>query len=311
MGNNSQVIQHPKDARAKPISFRLPGSRSPAPWLLPLFIVLLIVFLYPIEEVIRLSFTNATLLGNKPYHYTLEAYRNLLRTPGFGHTLVTTLIFVTASVFFQMLLGFVIALMVDLGTKRKLVGTVIVRTVVLSAWAIPGVIIGIIWSMLYNESDAGILNYFAHAFGLKTIPFLSDPHMALLSVTIANIWRGTAFCMILIYAGFQTLPGDVLEAAKMDGATAWKRLFRVILPILSPILFINMVLSIVSTFNTFDMVMSLTGGGPGQSTEVLALGVYSNIFHLFALGEGSATAVLLFVINVLLTVIYFRLVDKT
>ncbi|SFL75859.1 multiple sugar transport system permease protein [Paenibacillus sp. 1_12] len=285
------------------------GTDSPVPWLFPVVVILLLVFIYPVIEVVRFSFTNASLVDQR-YMYTLNSYTSLFTKPGFGHMVGITLSFVAFSVFFQMLLGFIIALMVDLGNKRKLIGTVVIRTTVLSAWAIPGVVIGIIWSMLYNESDAGILNYLVQMMGFSKIEFLSDPQVVLASVTIANIWRGTAFCMIMIYAGFQTVPGDVLEAAQIDGTTPWQTLTKIIVPILAPILFINMITSIVATFNTFDMVMSLTAGGPGQSTEVMALGVYSNIFHLFELGKGSATAVILLLINLILTFVYFRFIEK-
>ena len=137
------------------------------------------------------------------------------------------MIFVSVSVIFQMFFGFLIALVVDQGARRGMRASVITRTAVLSAWAIPGVIIGIIWSILYQESAGGVLNYLVGVTGFGSIPFLSDPAAALASVTIANVWRGTAFSMILVYAGIQTLPADVLEAARVDGASAFQRLTRV------------------------------------------------------------------------------------
>jgi multiple sugar transport system permease protein len=284
-------------------------GNSPVPWLLPLAIILLLVFVYPILEVVRLSFTNANLL-EKEYEYTVDSYITLFQSPGFGEMIVVTVVFVAASVIFQLVLGFIIALLVDQGIKRKLPGTIITRTSVLCAWAIPGVVIGIIWKMLYNESDAGIINYIFNWFGSGNIPFLSDPIYALASVTIANVWRGTAFSMIILYAGIQTLPNDVLEAAKIDGAGAWQRLFKVVIPILAPIIMINLILITVYGFNTFDMVMSLTGGGPGRSTEVIALNIHSSIFRLFDLGKGAATAVVLLSINIVMTLVYFRFMEK-
>jgi multiple sugar transport system permease protein len=146
--------------------------------------------------------------------------------------------------------------------------------------------------------------------GLGPVPFLSDPEIALASVTIANIWRGTAFSMILVYAGLQTIPGDVLEAAKIDGANAFQRVTRVILPLLAPILFINLVIVSIETFNTFDMVLALTGGGPGRSTEVIALSIYNQIFAQFDLGQGAATAMLLLVVSVIMTIMYIRILQR-
>lgn len=281
---------------------------SPVPWLLPLVVILGTTFLYPIFEIARLSLTDASLVGRE-YSYTFESYLSLFRSPYFANMLKVTAIFVSFSVIFQMLLGFLIALVVDRGAKMGLKTSIVTRTAVLSAWAIPGVIIGIIWSILYEQSAAGILNHVLGPLG-HTVPFLSNPQFALASVTVANIWRGTAFSMILIYAGLQTLPDDVMEAARVDGANAWQRLIRVVLPLLAPILFIDLVVVSIETFNTFDMVLALTGGGPGRSTEVVALSIYNQIFQQFNLGQGAATAVLLLTINTIMTFVYIRFLER-
>jgi multiple sugar transport system permease protein len=281
---------------------------SPLPWLLPLAAILGSTFIYPIFEIARLSFTDASLVGGE-YSYTLESYLSLFRSPYFANMLKVTAIFVCFSVVFQMLLGFLIALAVDQGAKRGMRTSIVTRTAVLSAWVIPGVIIGIIWSILYEQSAAGILNYVLGSIGLS-VPFLTDPQVALASVTITNIWRGTAFSMILLYAGLQTLPEDVMEAAKVDGANAWQRLTHVVLPLLAPILFIDLVVVSIETFNTFDMVLALTGGGPGRSTEVVALSIYNQIFQQFNLGQGAATAVLLLTINLIMTFVYIRILER-
>lgn len=281
-------------------------SGSPLPWLAPLAIVLLATFIFPIFEITRLSFTDAGSVEGG-YSYTLDSYARLFTSPYFFDMLTATVIFVAFSVVFQMILGFLIALAVDQGARRGMRVSIVTRTAVLTAWAIPGVIIGVIWSILYQQSAGGILNYVVGLLGFESIPFLSDPQAALASVTFANIWRGTAFSMILIYAGLQTLPADVLEAARVDGANAWQRMTRVVLPLLAPILLINLVIISIETFNTFDMVLALTGGGPGRSTEVIALSIYNQIFQQFNLGQGAATAVLLLVINAVMTVVYLRL----
>jgi multiple sugar transport system permease protein len=281
---------------------------SPLPWLLPLAAILGATFVYPIFEIARLSLTDASLVGGE-YSYTLESYLSLFQSPYFANMLKVTAIFVCFSVLFQMVLGFLLALAVDRGAKRGMKTSIVTRTAVLSAWAIPGVIIGIIWSILYEQSAAGILNYLLGSIGLS-VPFLTDPQVALASVTITNIWRGTAFSMILLYAGLQTLPDDVMEAARVDGANAWQRLTRVVLPLLAPILFIDLVVVSIETFNTFDMVLALTGGGPGRSTEVVALSIYNQIFQQFNLGQGAATAVLLLTINLVMTFVYIRILER-
>lgn len=285
-------------------------GNSPFPWLLPLSILLVLTFLYPIFEIIRLSFTNSNLV-QKGYHYTLSSYIHVFTSSNFMNMLWITIVFVVASVTFQLILGFLIALLINEGIKRKLKGTIITRTAVLSAWAIPGVIIGIIWNLMYGETASGIINYLLSFVGVHhPIQFLSNPNNALISVTIANIWRGTAFSMIFIYAGLQTFPTSVLEASKIDGANVMQRLFRVIVPVLRPIILVNLIVITVQTFNTFDMVMALTGGGPGQSTEVISLNIYDQIFQNFQLGKGAATSVILLIINMAMTILYFRVLQR-
>lgn len=282
---------------------------SPLPWLAPLAAILLLTFIFPIVEIARLSLTDA---GNIEggYSYTFDSYVQLFTSPYFAGMLTATVLFVVFSVVSQMVLGFFIALAVDQGARRGMRTSIVTRTAVLTAWAIPGVIIGVIWSVLYQQSAGGVLNYLVGLFGFDSIPFLSDPQAALASVTLANVWRGTAFSMILIYAGLQTLPDDVLEAARVDGASALQRMTRVVLPLLAPVLFVNLVIVSIETFNTFDMVLALTGGGPGRSTEVIALSIYNQIFQQFDLGPGAATAVLLLAVNAVMTFVYLRLLQR-
>jgi len=274
-------------------------------------VVLLAMFLYPIVQVVRLSFTRAGLVGGDTSP-TLASYRHVLGSPMLVHTLSITVIFVAASVVFQLLLGLLVALLLDEAGRRGLRGTVVARTAVLSAWAIPGVVIGAIWGLLYQESPSGVLNGLLSQFGFSGhFRFLSDPQNALVSAIVANVWRGTAISMILIYAGLQTIPRDLLEAAAVDGAGGWRRLWSVVLPLLLPILTINLVVVTVETFNTFDMVLALTRGGPGNATEVLALRIYDEIFTGLHLGTGAVLATVLMAINAVLIVLYLRVIRVT
>ncbi len=273
-------------------------------------VLLLAVFVYPMVEIVRLSFTEAGLI-EPVQDYTLGSYADVLGSAGFARTLRVTFLFVVASIVFQILLGLAIALLIDEASRRGLRGTVVTRTAVLTAWAIPGVVIGIIWSLLYQETTSGILNYGLSLIGLSgQVPFLSDPTSALVSVIVANVWRGTAFSMILCYAGLQTVSRDILEAARVDGASYWRTLRSIVLPLLLPILTINVIIVTVETFNTFDMVLALTGGGPGTATEVLALRVYSEIFEQLNLGRGAALGAVLMSINVVMIAVYLRVLAR-
>jgi multiple sugar transport system permease protein len=283
---------------------------SPWLWLAPMTLLLLGVFVYPIVEIARLSFTEAGLI-EPVEEYTLDSYRDVLGSGAFARTLQVTFLFVAASIVLQIVLGMAIALLIDEAGRRGLRGTVLTRTAVLTAWAIPGVVIGIIWSLLYQETTSGILNYGISLLGFAgQVPFLSDPNIALASVVVANVWRGTAFSMILCYAGLQTVSRDVLEAARMDGAGYWRSLRSIVLPLMLPILTTTIIIVTVETFNTFDMVLALTGGGPGTATEVLALRVYTEIFEQLDLGHGAALGMVLMAINLVMIAVYLRVLGR-
>ncbi len=286
-------------------------SANPAPWLLPLSLVCILVFVFPILQIVRLSFSESTLLKTSS-GFSLASYSGLFRSPDFLSMLATTLIFVGASVVLQVTLGFAIAMFIDSGADRGIKGTMIVRTAVLAAWALPGVVTGVVWKMMFSEMDSGPLTALAKLIDPAFRPqFLSSPAPALVASIVANVWRGTAYSMILIYAGLKTFPRELYEAAIIDRANAVQRLFKVTIPVLAPLLLICVLLVTVQTFNTFDLLRALTGGGPGKSTEVIALGIYRTIFNEFDLGRGSATAMILLAINVGMTWVYFRYLAGT
>jgi len=274
-------------------------------WLLPMIVVLGLFYLYPLLDVIRLSFTDASLI-REDYSYTFQSYRRLLLDPRTRHSLRITVIFALSNVVFQLIFGLMIALVFHTGEQRRIWGTTFTRTVVLAAWIIPGVITGILWRTLLTSANYGIVNYFIRSLGGKTIPFLIDPNYALLSLIIVNIWHGTAFSMLLQYAGLQRIPQELYEAARVDGAGAFQAFRYITLPQLRPVLFINLVLISIYTFNAFDMILALTGGGPARMTEVLTINTHTQVFQFFQLGRGAGMAVLLLLINLIMTLIYFR-----
>ena len=220
---------------------------------------------------------------------------------------MVTPLFALGTVTLKLTLGMGLALAIDSGVKRKLIGTVVVRTSVLAAWIIPGIIVGILWKILLSTSAYGVLNYWLEVgFGSK-VEFLTDLRFTLLTTILVDVWRGVAFTMILLYAGLQRIPPELYEAAKIDGAGAIAQFRYVTLPMLTPVIFISLVLITISSVNTFDLIKALTEGGPARSTEVIAMTVYRQVFEFMNLGRGAAVAVLLLVVNLTMTLIYLRL----
>jgi multiple sugar transport system permease protein len=286
-----------------------PAEDRPLFWLAPLFLLLSALYLYPLIDVVRLSFTDATDAAT-PFHYTLASYRTALGSGEFLGMARVTGIFVAASIAGQLLFGLLIATLVCEGERRRLPGAALVRAIVLIGWVLPGVVIGIIWKLLLDESGAGIVAYAATLAGAHNPVFLSAPLPALVWITLANTWRGTAFSMIMQYAGMKTVPQELYEAANVDGAGSLQKFRYVTLPSLRGILLINLVLITIATLNTFDMVLPLTGGGPGRATEVVALYIYHLVFSEFQFGRGAAVAVLLMTIGLAFSVCYAHMLQR-
>ena len=282
------------------------GENRPTLWMAPLLAVVTLFYLYPAFEVLRFSFTNASLL-RPDYAYTLSTFVNVLSDPVLYKVIRITAIFVLASIVLQLVLGLVVALAANRARRRRLPGMVFIRSIVLSAWVMPGVVIGIVWAIILNDASYGLANLLFAAVGLGNVPWLSTPSTAMMSIIIANVWRGTAFSMILQYAGLQTIPDELYEAAEVDGASTLQSFWHITIPQLRPILMINIILITLATLNTFDMILPLTGGGPGQATEVLALHTYNVIFREYSLAGGGVLAVIMLLISLALTVGYQRL----
>jgi multiple sugar transport system permease protein len=302
-------IQHSRPRAINTLWRRVAGlgaGERPWVWLLPLGVLLAFFYLYPALDVVRLSFTDATLI-DPGYSYTLDSYITVLSDPDFVQILIATVIFVGGSVVGQIVLGLLIALALQAGVRRRLPGVRLIQVAVLATWIIPGVSSGIIWQFMLNEASFGFFNALLGWIHVRPIPWLSNPDIAIWSATIANIWRGTALSMILLYAGLQVIPQNLYEAAALDGARANQALRFITLPQLKPILLINIVLVSIFSLNTFDLVLPLTGGGPGRSTEVLSLDTYNTVFHDFNLAQGSVLAVLMLLIGLIVTAFYARL----
>ncbi|MCY4481365.1 MAG: sugar ABC transporter permease [Spirochaetaceae bacterium] len=280
------------------------GSRLA--WLAPAIAFLALFMVLPLFDVVRLSFTTASIIEPE-YSYTLSSYAKVFGDKDFLWSLSITFIFVAANCALQIPLGLLIALAVHAGRDRNVYGSILARTAILTAWIIPGVLVGILWKTLLSSASSGIINHFIQSLGMERIPFLLDPLYAVISIIGANVWGGAAFCMILQYAGLQRIPAELYEVSRVDGARAWQQFLHITLPQLKPILFINLVLITISSFNTFDMIATLTSGGPAGTTEVLTLAAYIQVFTYWNMGRGSAIAVLLLTITVVMTVVYYKL----
>jgi multiple sugar transport system permease protein len=278
-------------------------------WLAPALALVTAALVYPMLDLLRLSFTDTRTAG-AAYSYTTASFRELLTDPAFFGMIGVTLVFVASSVTLQLGLGLGIALLIDAARRRGAAGTLAARVAVVSAWVIPGVLVGVLWRILLVENRAGIVNYALSLVGVGPLPLLSSGTLALVSVIAANTWRGCAFSMILQLAGLQRIPRELHEAADLEGLGAWARLRMVVLPLVAPVVALNLALITIQTLNTFDLILPLTGGGPARRTEVISLYMYRSAFYSLEAGRAAAVAVVMLALNLGLAVAATRLLTR-
>jgi multiple sugar transport system permease protein len=213
-------------------------------------------------------------------------YAALLHDPLFGVAILNTVVFAIGAVLGQMLLGFALALLCSKATR----GRVLWRALFILPVLIPGIVIGAMWKLMMNP-DFGAIAQLLELVGLAPVDWLGNPRLALLSVILVDIWHWTPFCFLLFLAGLESLPRDVYEAARVDGAGAWQELWHVTLPLMWPTIVVTFVFRLVLAFKVFDEVYLLTGGGPGTATEVVSFTIYQRFFTEDRAGYGAAMAV--------------------
>lgn len=273
-------------------------------WPLVPAVVLMLVFLAgPILWCIRAAFTNSALTGAGATGATfvgLANFRQMFADPAFRQSVIVTVIFVVGTaVAGQNLLGLLIALLMR---GRNKVFRTVVGTIVMAAWVIPEVVAAFIWYAYL--SDQGTLNTVLHALHLPHPSWLYA--YPLLSVIIAGVWRGTAFSMLVYSAAISDVPPELLEAAAVDGASAFQKLRRVVLPLMKRSIMTNLMLITLMTLSVFTLVFAMTGGGPGTSSETLPIYMYQEAFKYYQLGYGAAVALILLLIGALFSLIYVR-----
>jgi multiple sugar transport system permease protein len=217
----------------------------------------------------------------------------------FWQSLWNTLAFMSsAPIAIAIALG--LALLVDTGVRGK----ALYRAVIFLSYPLMPVAVGIVWRWLYDEK-VGLINYALRSLGLtgRSIAFLDSPEWALPAVIVAAIWQIVGFLMVLLLAGLQTIPPALHEAARIDGAGPWQRFARITLPLLRPSLFLCLMIGIINSFTSFDLIYVMTRGGPSYATEVLVTYIYRAAFVLSQFDYAAALTVVLFLLLLALTAV--------
>lgn len=284
---------------------RILSTRAGLTLLAPALLFIGVFLLFPFVWVVVISFTDRTLLGaaaRDPQFVALENYLRLfdfsrwMRSGEFGHSLYLTVYFVIGSVLGQVVLGLGIALAFN---RRKGFLRELIFTLVTLAWILPEAAIAFTWTSFLDPN--GTLNALLSRVGLGRPDWLLDLPMA--SIILFNIWRGSAFSMLLFSAALGNVRPSYLETADVIGANAWQRFRDILFPLIKPQFVTALILVTLWTFNVFTPFL-LTQGGPAFRTDILAIHTYRVAFQFFEFGRGSAIAVIVMVINFLLATIY-------
>jgi multiple sugar transport system permease protein len=233
----------------------------------------------------------------------LRNYERVLRMPQAWLVAKNTGIFVVLSVFFQLVIGLALAIFF----QQRFPGASTLRGLFLAGWVMPALVVGAIWRWLL-AGDFGVINYLLTALGIikNHIFWISDPHVALYSVVIANIWLGIPFNMLLLSVGLAAIPGDVYEAAAIDGAGLLQRFALITLPLMRATLGAVISLSIIFTLQQYDLIAALTQGGPSNSSNLAQYWSWQLSFETYDIAGGSVVAVLMIAVVIAVAAIYVR-----
>ncbi|MBU1306823.1 MAG: sugar ABC transporter permease [Alphaproteobacteria bacterium] len=266
------------------------------------------VLLYFTAWAFAFSFTDLALVGRKSVEWSwvgLQNFERLFTRKGFLDALWTTVVFVFFSAIVgQSVLGFLLAATLR-GTQSTLRS--VVEVCIMLGWLLPDIVAAFLWSA--TTSQTGLINaLIVVPLGFPPISFIND--YALPVVIVANVWKGTAWSYLLFSAALDSVSREVVEAAKVDGATPLQRIWLVMLPIIRPHIATNMLFITIWTFTYFPLIFAMTGGGPGRQTETLAVFLYNQSFARGNLGFGSAISVAMLAIVGVLSIFYLRLLRE-
>jgi multiple sugar transport system permease protein len=225
----------------------------------------------------------------------------------FWQSLFNTSSFTVISVVIELLLGLVIALVLN----KSFFGRGIVRTIAIIPWALPTAIMGLAWAWIFND-QYGIVNDILQRLGLidTGISWLGTPTLAMAALIVADVWKTTPFISIILLARLQSISQDLYEAHAIDGASPWQSFQQITLPLLMPQILIALLFRFAQSFGIFDLVQVMTGGGPAGSTETVSIYIYSTVMRYLDFGYGAALVVVTFLLLVLAVAITFWLLDR-
>lgn len=278
--------------------------------LAPAVAVVLLIILYPLLMAAQISFYDVGVFRasrglSGPAN--LQNYQDMFASPVFWRSLRITFYYVFWGTVGSLAIGIFTALLLNQSFR----GRFLARILMVLPWPIPGVVAATIFVWMFNASF-GVFNYFLLRLDIidKPIQWFTQPLPALIAVLVATIWKGYPFFTITLLAGMQSIPSELYEAARVDGANPRQQFQFITLPALRSVMGIALVISTLWLFRVFDIIFVMTGGGPSRSTETLAIQIYREAFQYFHMGYAAAVGMVTLVLSILATLLYLRFTAK-
>ena len=273
---------------------------TPYSFMAPAAVVMVIALLYPLLYMVWGSFRawDPTQAIGETEFIGIKNYVTLFNDPAFRESLSVTLRFAITVVAVEMVIGVGLALLLD----RNIRGMSVLRTLFILPMMIAPVVVGLMWRYMYHPT-VGTFNRFLKSLGFEGVDWLGQH--ALMSVIIADIWQWTPFIFILALAALQSLPRSALEAARIDGATGWQQIWYIKIPLMMPVLIVTLLLRLIDAFKVLEVILVMTEGGPGLSTEILALRISRTATEFRELGVAAAMSNYLLMLLLILTAMMF------
>jgi multiple sugar transport system permease protein len=293
---------------ARPQRRHLTDAQIQLLFIAPTIILLVLMNIFPLLYSLYLSFTEFSVIkpNNPPVWVGLENYQNILNNAETWKYFALTGRYVLLSVALQTIVGFGLAMLL----RERFKGNGLITTIILIPIMMSPVVIGLFWKLIYNPAF-GIFNYLVGFSVPNSGPdWLGTASRALWAVIIVDVWMWSPFVMLLCLSGLKAIPDYLYEAASIDRANSWFQFRRITLPQVMPLLLIAVLFRTIEAFKTFDLVMGLTGGGPGDSTELIAVNLYRAAFQRFNTGESSAFAYIVLVVIIAISNMYVRQLNR-
>ena len=281
----------------------------------PTLILLIAMNLFPLFYSLYLSFTDYSAIANKPAVWVaFKNFSEILNDEQLWKYFATTGRYALASVTLQTILGFTMAMLV----RQKFKGSGVITTLILVPMMLSPVVVGLFWKLMYDPT----FGYFNYLLGFRNAKLSPEwlgsrwagkpfPGLALWSVVIVDVWMWSPFVMLLVLSGLNAIPDYLYEAAAIDRASSWFQFWRITLPQVAPLLLIAILFRTIEAFKSFDLVMGMTGGGPGDQTELIAVNLYRQAFQgQFQTGPASALAYIILIIIIAVSNLYIKYLNQ-